>query len=115
MNKQAEVAVFDGAVVRMFARGWGVPAGRRDGHDTVVEQLLFEAGRSIVSMDLLAGFWRDEAAEMDWLEDFLCDPATDEMMAVLLAPPADEEEEEEEMLYSKSMLVTTGMEMSDYS
>ena len=69
-----------------------------------------------------AGFWRDEAVEMDWLEDFLCNPATDEMVATLQAiaarrsaPETRDEDEEEDMLFTKSMLVTTGTDMYDYS
>ena len=77
--------------------------------------MLFDAGQSMFSGDLIAGFWRDEAADLDWLEDFLCDPATDQMMAQLLAPPKEEDFEEEEMLFTKSQLVTTGMEMDKYS
>ncbi len=113
-----DLAVFDGAHVRMFAgfaRWLAVQVALQRGRDVVVEQMLFDAGRSIRSADLLAGFWRDEAVEMDWLGDFLCDPETNQMMAVLQAPQEDEDEEEEEMLYTKSMLVTTGTDMYDYS
>ena len=112
MIGQTEPAIFDGATVRLFAgaaRWMEAQAPRRGRH--VADLLLFDAGRSIVSADLLAGFWREEAVDMDWLEDFLCDPATDRMIAILQSPP--EEEEEEEILYSKTHLVTVGTEMDD--
>ncbi len=118
MSGQAELAVFDGAIVRMFvgfARWRSVQAARRSGRELAVEQMLFEAGRSIVTADLFAGFWRDEAGEMDWLEDFLCDPAMDEMMGALQAPEKEEDFDEPEMLFTKTMLVTTGTDMYDYS
>jgi hypothetical protein len=119
----AEQAVFDGGIVRMFAgfARWRVAQVALQ-RDVLVEQISFDAGHSIRSADLLAGFWRDEAVGMDWVEDFLCNPATYEMMATLQAmeirlrsPEMHGEEEEEEMLYTKSMLVTTGMDMADYS
>ena len=118
MTGQGTLAVFDGATVWMFAgfaRWRATQAALRHGRDLLVEQMLFDAGRGMFSGDLIAGFWRDEAVELDWLEDFLCDPAMDQMMARLLAPPKEEEFEEEEMLFTKSQLVTTGMEMSEYS
>jgi len=118
MTGPGGLAVFDGATVWMFAgfaRWRAIQAARRRGRDLLVEQTLFDAGQSMFSGDLMAFFWRDEAAELDWLDDFLCDPATDQMMAQLLAPPKEDVFEEEEMLFTKSQLVTTGMEMSDYS
>jgi hypothetical protein len=118
MAMQAGLAVFDGAHVWMFAgfaRLRAALAVRRGEHELVIEQMLFDAGGSLRSGDLFAGFWRDEAVEMDWLEDFLCDPATDEMMTVLKAPPIEESYENEEMLFTKTQLVTTGMGMADYS
>ena len=125
MSEQAGLAVFDGGTVRMFAgfaRWRATQVALLSGRDIVMEQLLFDAGRSIKSADLFAGFWRDEAVEMDWLEDFLCDQATGEMMATLQAieaklraPEKHDEDEEEEMLFTKSMLVTTGTDMYDYS
>jgi hypothetical protein len=123
MVEQARLAVFDGGIVRMFAgfaRCRAAQAALQ--RDVLVEHISFDAGQSIRSADLLAGFWRDEAAEMDWVVDFLCNPATYEMMAGLQAneirlrsPEMHGEEEEEEMLFTKSMLVTTGMDMADYS
>ncbi len=123
--EQAGLAVFDGGTVRMFAgfaRWRATHAALGSARDLVVEQMLFDAGRSIRSADLFAGFWRDEAAEMDWLGDFLCHSGTAEMMAMLQAledklkaPERHEEDEEEEMLFTKSMLVTTGMDMDEYS
>jgi hypothetical protein len=62
------------------------------------------------SEDLVAGFWRDEAGDMDWLEDFVCDPHLMEMIGVLLAPEV-EEEEEEEIHYSKRDLTTFGSDV----
>ncbi len=112
------LAVIDGATVWMFAgfaRWRAAQAARRDRREMLAEQMLFDAGRAMFSGDLFAVFWRDDAAELDWLGDFLCDPATDEMMAQIQAPPKEESFEEEEMLFTKSALVTTGMEMSDYS
>jgi hypothetical protein len=125
MTEQAELAVFDGGNVRLFAgfaRSRAMQAALRSGRDLVVEQMLFDAGRPIRSGDPFAMFWRDEAVEMDWLEDFLCNQGTVEMMASLQAieaklhaPEHQGEEEEEEMLFTKSMLVTTGMDMDEYS
>jgi hypothetical protein len=118
MTEQGALVVFDGATLWMFAgfaRWRATQAARRAGRELIVEQMLFDAGRGMFSGDLLAGFWRAEAVGLDWLEDFLCDPATGQMMARLLAPPQDEAFEEEEMLFTKSQLVTTGMEMSEYS
>jgi len=125
MTEQADLAVFDGGNVRLFsgfARWRAMEAALRSGRDLVIEQMLFDAGRPIRSGDPFAMFWRDEAVEMDWLEDFLCNPVVGEMMTTLQAlevklkaPEQHEEEEEEEMLFTKSMLVTTGMDMADYS
>ena len=125
MTERADLAVFDGGNVRLFAgfaRWRATEAARRSGRDLVIEHMLFDAGRPIRSADPFAMFWRDQAVEMDWLGDFLCNPAVAEMMATLRAlearlgaPEHHEEEEEEEMLFTKSMLVTTGMDMDDYS
>ena len=125
MTEQAGLAVFDGGTVRMFAgfaRCRATQAAMQSGGDVVVEQMLFDAGRPIRSADPFAMFWRDEAEEMDWLEDFLCNPAVATMLETLQAleaklrgPEHHEEDEEEEMLFTKSMLVTTGMDMADYS
>jgi hypothetical protein len=85
-------------------------AGRL-GRSSDAEKMLFDAGRSIFSVDLFAGFWRDEASDMDWLEDFLCDPATDEMFEILVLPETDEEEPEEEIHYDRRALVTLGSDV----
>ena len=106
--------VFEGGVVRLFpgfARWRTTEVARSMGRVLAVEEMLFDAGKSMASADLLAGFWREDAAGMDWLEDFLCDPATEQLVLDLLAPPV--EEEPEESLYTKSYLVTMGTEMSD--
>jgi hypothetical protein len=118
MNEQTSLGVFEGTTVRMFAgfaRWRAYQAALRNDRDLAVEQMSFDAGKSIVSMDLFAGFWRNEATEMDWLGDFLCDPATNEMMAVLQEPEARDVWDEDEMVFTKSQLVTTGTEMADYS
>jgi len=115
MIEQRIPFALDGAIVRLFpgfARWRAVEAAARSGRDFETEQMLFDAGRSILSVDLFAGFWRDEAGDMDWLEDFLCDPAVERMVADLQSPP--EEEEEAEALYTKTYLVTVGNDMSDY-
>jgi len=114
MTDPAMPAIFEGAVVHLlpgYACWRALSQGRRTGAPFGVDQMLFEAGRSLVSGDLFAGFWRDEAADMDWLEDFLCDPATEKMVLDLLAPP--EEEEVVESLYTKTYLVTLGSDVMD--
>ena len=83
------------------------------GRDGAAGALLFDAGAAIFGLDLFAAFWRAEAAAMDWLSDFLCDPEMDVLIAALSNPAEDEEEEE--ILYSKRQLVTLGSEaLEDY-
>jgi hypothetical protein len=85
----------------------------RQGRNSDAELMLFDAGRAIVSQDLFAGFWRDEAAGLAWIEDFLCDPHMEEMIAELLLPETDHEEEEEEIHYSRRELATCGSDVMD--
>jgi len=105
---------FEGETVRLFAGfAWWramTQAGRLGGSSDA-ENVLFDAGRSIFSADLFAGFWRDEAGGMDWLDDFLCDPATDEMFETLVLPEIDEEEPEEDIHFSRSELATLGSDV----
>jgi hypothetical protein len=105
---------FEGETVRLFAGfAWwrAMTQQGRLGRCSDAEKMLFDAGRSILSADLFAGFWRDEAVDMDWLEDFLCDPATDEMFETLVLPETDEEEPEEDIHYSRSQLATVGSDV----
>jgi hypothetical protein len=118
MTDLGSLAVFDGATAWMFAgfaRWRAAQAARHHGRTLVAEEMLFDAGRGMCSGDPFDAFWRDEGVELDWLEDFLCNPVMTELMARVQAPPKEDEFEEEEMLFTKSQLVTTGMEMSDYS
>ncbi len=87
----------------------GGRAGRQGGEGEA-DIMLFAASRGIVSADLIAGFWRDDAATMDWLGDFLCDPDM-ERLIVDLRVPEEEEEEEEVAFYDRRGLATTGSEM----
>ena len=109
----AGTASFDGAVVRLIC-GAGrslAPAPGQPGRDGVAGAILFEAGRGIFGLDLFTAFWGHEAAGMDWLADFLCDPEMDALISALSKP--EEHEEEEEILYSKRQLVTLGSDVMD--
>jgi len=109
----APVAI-EGPMVRMFAGfDWwrSMTVTGRFGRNSDAEIMLFDAARSIVSADLFAGFWRDEARGMDWLQDFLCDPHMGEMVESLLAPEIDEEEVEEEFHYDRRALCTLGSDV----
>jgi hypothetical protein len=82
----------------------------RKGRNSEAEDMVFDAGGAMRSEDLFAGFWRDEAGDMDWLEDFVCDPHMVELIGLLLAPEEDEEEEQE-IHYSKRDLATFGSDV----
>jgi hypothetical protein len=99
---------FDGAQVRLFPGfAWwrSMHVSGLKGRNSHAETLVFDAGSAMRSEDLVAGFWRDEAGDMDWLEDFVCDPHLVEMIGMLLAPE-DDEEEEQEIYYSRRDLAT---------
>jgi hypothetical protein len=105
----------DGARVRLFpgyaALRAGGRAGRQAGEDDA-DIMVFAASQGIVSADLLAGFWRHDAATMDWLADFLCDPDMDRLI-VDLQVPDDEAEEEQEEIYDRRGLTTLGSDVMD--
>jgi hypothetical protein len=106
----------DGPKVQLFpgfAQSRAVSSPARLAQDDVAEHFLFDAGGAIQSIDLFAGFWREEAVDMDWLEDFLCDVQLQQTIEVLMAPP--EEEEEVEEMYSRRDLTTLGSEVIDVS
>jgi hypothetical protein len=95
MSQQALPMACEGTRVRLLP-GYaklriGARAGRQSGEEEA-DNMLFAAGRGIGASDLIAGFWRDEATSMDWLEDFLRDP---DMARLILDLQEDNEEEEE--------------------
>jgi hypothetical protein len=105
--------VLDGSLARLMpagARSLAAGPGRL-GRGGAAAAVLFDAGAEIGGQDLFAGFWRDEATDMDWLEDFLCDAATDDFFDKLAHPPAPEEEPEE--MYAKAQLTTLGSDVVD--
>ncbi len=104
----------DGPTIKLFpgfSRSLAVSGPARLSQNILAEQLVFDAGRSIRQIDLFRLFWRDEAIEMDWLEDFLCNPDMERFIQTLLNPPPEEEEAEE--LYSKRDLSTLGSDVVD--
>jgi hypothetical protein len=104
---------FDGALVRLFPGfAWwqAMNASGRKGWNSDAQYMVFDAGSAMRSGDLVAGFWRDEAGDMDWLEDFVCDPHLVDMIEVLQAPEEDEDEVEE-IHYSKRELTTFGSDV----
>jgi len=115
MISHAVPVKLDGPVVQLFpgfAQSRAVSSPARIGQDDVAEHFLFDAGGAIQTTDLFAGFWRNDAVDMDWLEDFLCDVQLQRTIEVLMAPP--EEEEEVEEIYSRRDLTTLGSEVVDY-
>jgi hypothetical protein len=80
------------------------------GRNSVAEDMVFDAARSIRSADLVAWFWRDEGGDMDWLDDFLCDPIVAGMIEDLIAPEEDEEVEPE-IYYSRKDLAQFGSDV----
>ena len=106
-------ALFDGPNVRLApAPGRSLARGPGQlGRDGVPGAVLFDAGRGIFGLDLIAAFWREEATGMDWLADFLRDAEMDALVSALSKP--QEDEEEEEILYSKRQLVTLGSDVMD--
>lgn len=80
----------------------------RLGSEDAAEALIFDAGVSIHRSDLLARFWAEDAASLDWLGDFLLDPETEDMVR---EREYDEEDVEEEVIhYSRADLTTLGSE-----
>ncbi len=110
MGQPYEVIGAQARLVPGRAGSLAVGPGRlgRGGAAAVV---VFDAAAKIASQDLFAGFWRDEATDMDWLGDFLCDTAMDEFFERLANPPAEEEEPEE--MYARAQLTTLGSEVVD--
>jgi hypothetical protein len=102
----------EGTRVRLFP-GYaklriGGRAGRQSGEEEA-DIMLFAASQGLVSADLIAGFWRDDAAGMDWLEDFLRDPDMARLILSLQGEDAAEEEEEApEEYYDRRGLGTLG-------
>ena len=87
------------------------PAPGAVGRGGIAAVVLFAAGNGIYTLDLFTAYWADEAPGLDWLRDFLCDPATDAFLDRLARPP--DEEDEPEILYTRSQLVTLGSEVID--
>jgi hypothetical protein len=105
--------VLDGVLARLMPgdrRSLAIGPGRL-GRGGAAEAVLFDAGATIWTTDLFAGFWRDEASDMDWLGDFLCDKAMDNFIETLASPPAEEDEPEE--MYAKAQLTTLGSDVVD--
>jgi hypothetical protein len=106
----------EGARVRLFPGfGWwrAVQGSGQFGRNADAEMMLFDAGSALLSQDLFAGFWRDEAMDLDWLGDFVRDPAMHGMIELLHgATEADEADDGEEM-YSRRDLATLGSDMRD--
>ena len=80
----------------------------RLGSEDAAEALIFDAGVSIHRFDLMARFWAEDAASLDWLDDFLINPETDDM--VRERDYEEEEYEEEVVHYSRADLTTLGSE-----
>jgi len=103
----------EGAKVRLlpgFAWWRALNLSGRLGRNLDAENMLFDAARSIRSADLVAGFWRDDAGDMDWLDDFLCDPTMAGMIEVLNAPQEDEDDEPE-IHYNRKDLAQFGSDV----
>ncbi len=80
----------------------------RLGSEDAAEALIFDAGVSIHRFDLMARFWAEDAASLDWLDDFLLNPETDDMVR---EREYEEEEEVEDVIhFSKADLTTLGSE-----
>jgi hypothetical protein len=73
----------------------------RDGAESI---LIFNASQSGRGVDLVKQFYAEEITGLDWLEDYLRDPATTHLVHDLLTPQEEEEEQEEFML--KSMVLS---------
>jgi hypothetical protein len=67
----------------------------RDGAEGV---LIFNASQSGRAIDPIKQFYAEELAGLDWLEDYLRDPATTLLVRDLITPPEAEEEPEEFLL-----------------
>ena len=75
--------------------------------------VVWHAAIGIHGQDLIAGFWREEAGDIDWLKGYLCDPTMVNLFETLAEPenPFDEAEE----LYSSKSMNSLGSEMDgDY-
>jgi hypothetical protein len=75
----------------------------RDGPEGV---LIFDAGRGGRGLDPLARFYAEEISSLDWLDDYLRDVATTNMVRELQEPQEDEEEVEE--VFLKNMVISEG-------
>jgi hypothetical protein len=67
----------------------------RDGAEGV---LIFNASQSGRTIDLVKQFYAEEIHSLDWLEDYLRDPAITHLVRDLISPPEEEEEPEEFLL-----------------
>ncbi len=106
MRHDPTAYVLDGAAARLnpgIGRSLATGPGQL-GRAGAAGVVVWNASTDIVPQDLIAGFWRDEAGQIDWLTGYLCDAETIEVFEVLGQPerPFDEPEE----LYSRASMNT---------
>jgi hypothetical protein len=65
--------------------------------------MIFDVGHGMLDTDLVTRFFDEDADGLEWVRDFLCDPAMDRTIERLVRPEDEEEEfEVPEELYSRS-------------
>ncbi len=85
----------------------------RLGEDGPQSVMLFDAGESCRSRDMVIRFFAEEIDQLLWLEDYMMDPTLLAVGAAEVdAPPGIEEEDES--LYMKDVLTTTDTDPGNY-
>ena len=101
----------DSASSRMIVPPSRVPASLairgpgRLGAEGPTGVMIFDAGKTCLSHDMVARFFGEEIDLLQWLEDYLRDRETLNMFARLDENSAHDPDGEEEILYDKKALV----------
>jgi len=91
---------------RMLPASIALRGPGRLGREGAEGVFIFNAGQGLRTTDLVAQFYTQEFSSLDWLDDYLRDLETTNLVRDLQNPPEEEEEEEEEEFLMKNIVLS---------